>query len=310
MAATVRGYTLASGDQTANEDWYGATDDAVVVLDGATIRTDTGCEHGLQWYVRHLGSTLLAGAHDISVELRTVLARAIEHVRGLHAETCNLAHPGTPSAAVGLVRRVGTRLDWLVLGDITVMVETGEKLHVEVDDRVSETALAERAECDRHLIGTDAKMAAILAMKEVELASRNVPGGYWIASTMPEAAEHALIGGVPLDEVRRFGVCSDGAMRCLRMTSVNTHAAALAVMATNGPRALVELVRTAEHRDHAGARWPRNKALDDATAVVVDLDPPSSEPTPASPEAVEDLTARLSDTRLLGASPTAFGTTI
>src|SRR5690606_8428059 len=121
--------------------------------------------HGLRWFVRKLGSALLDRALTLEAPLQDVLADSIAHVRALHVDTCDLDHPGTPSAAVGIARRNQDRLEWLVLGDITVLVETNDRLIAEVDNRVSQTAIAERRECDRHLIGTDAKMAAILAMK-------------------------------------------------------------------------------------------------------------------------------------------------
>ena len=280
---TIHGYTLASGAPADNEDWFGATDDAVVVLDGATIRTETGCTHGLQWYVRRLGAALLDGAADTSRTLREVLADAIGQVRALHVDTCDLNHPGTPSAAVGIVRQTGDHVEWLVLADITVMVQTDDNLLVEVDNRVSETAPAERAACDQYLIGTEEKLEAIVAMKHLELAARNVDGGYWVASVVPEAAEHARTGSWPTADVRSIGVCSDGTMRCLRLTTVTNYAAAMAVLAASGPQWLVDYVRAAEDSDPQGARWPRNKARDDATAVYLDFRPQPPTPSKAGP---------------------------
>lgn len=263
-------YTLHGDQQTENEDWYAATDDVLIVLDGATIRTETGCIHGLPWYVRQLGAALLAGAHDASTPLRDVLSAAIRQVSRLHADTCDLTHPGTPSAAVGIVRRGNGQLEWLVLGDISILVSTTNRLIVVVDERVSQTALDERYECDRHLIGTSEKMAAILAMKNVELASRNVEGGYWIASVLPEAAAHAHTGSTALTDVRQVAVCSDGAMRALTLTELATYADVMQTLQAEGPRSLIKQVRQSERNDPLGARVPRNKATDDATAVFAD----------------------------------------
>ncbi|MEV0082935.1 hypothetical protein [Saccharopolyspora sp. NPDC050642] len=113
-------------------------------------------------------------------------------------------------------------------------------------------------------------MTAILAMKEVELASRNREGGYWIASSDPDAAAHSLTGSAPVDQVERVAVCSDGAMRALDLTPIDTTAGVLRVLREAGPGGLVEQVRAAEDGDPLGARVPRNKARDDATAVLVE----------------------------------------
>src|SRR5690606_189024 len=246
---TITAATVPSDPASGNEDWYAATEDVVVVLDGATIRTDTGCVHGLRWYVHQLGTALLAGAASLEADLRHVLRDAIVRVRGMHADRCDLEHPGTPSAAVGIVRRNGDDIEWLVLADITVMVEHDAGLHVEADERVSATAPEKRAACHQFPIGSPEKLEAIVAMKHDELAARNVAGGYWVASVVPEAADHALVGSWPAREVHRVAACSDGAMRCLEMTTVNTHSAVMAVLRTAGPEWLIDYVRAAEESD-------------------------------------------------------------
>lgn len=307
---TTRAYTLPSDPASGNEDWYLVSDGLVIVLDGATIRTDTGCIHGLRWYVHQLGLGIATAAADHDRELPSALESAISRVNGLHADTCDLTHPGTPSAAAGIVRYHGDRAEWAVLGDITVMVDTTSSgLTVTCDDRVSHTAPAERRECDRHLIGTPEKMRAILAMKQIELASRNRDGGYWIASTMPSAAEHAHTGSAPLAEIRRIAVCSDGAMRALDMTSINTAAAVMHVLTSAGPQTLIDQVRAAENRDPLGKRHPRNKATDDATALIVDF---TQEPPPATTSNGESRAtlAAMMNRPVFGASPTRDGRTL
>lgn len=256
--------TIPSSDRSSNEDWHAVTGDAWVVLDGATIRTHAGCHHGLPWYVRQLGASLLAGVQDETQPLRSVLASAIRQVSAAHEGTCDLTHPGTPSAAVGIIRRSTSHLEWLVLGDITALILTDRGLITDVDDRVSQTAQTERREADRHPIGSAGKQDALGRMKAVELASRNIPGGYWIASTDPEAAEHAHAGSVPLDRVRATAMCSDGAMRALDMTPLDTPEQVLTALQVSGPRALLDRVRAAEHADPDGIRVPRNKSSDDA----------------------------------------------
>ncbi|MEV6233604.1 hypothetical protein AB0L88_37650 [Saccharopolyspora shandongensis] len=265
----ITAHTQPSGDKP-NEDWFAASDGLVVVLDGATIRTDTGCIHGLPWYVRTLGAGLVANAADHARGLRDVLADSIRQVTAAHSGSCDLEHRGTPSAAVGLVRWTSEAVEWIVLGDITVIVETTDDAVVTCDDRVSRTGWEERRACDRFLIGTDEKMAAILAMKEIELASRNREGGYWIASSNPGAAAHSLTGSAPVGQVERVAVCSDGAMRALDLTPIDTTAGVLRVLREAGPDGLVGQVRAAEDGDPLGARVPRNKARDDATAVLVE----------------------------------------
>lgn len=252
-----------------NEDWVSTTSHVVAVLDGATARTETGCRHGVAWYATQLGAAVSKLAADPGVPLRVALAKAISDVARLHPG-CDLTHPGTPSAAAGIIRVTPATVEYLVLGDVTVAADVDGTVVAVADDRVSRTAQAERAEADRWPIGAPEKTAAMLAMKHVELAARNRPGGYWVAETDPQAAGHALVGEWPRDRVRRVAVVTDGAARAVAF-GLMTVGDMLHLLDVHGPAALVDQVRAAERSDPTGLRWPRNKASDDATVVYVKL---------------------------------------
>lgn len=264
-------YTAASspGDPaTPSEDWFSVTSDLIVVLDGATVRTDTGCRHGLPWYVHTLGAVLMQLA-QVDYHLRDLLACAISRVAVLHEDACDLSHPGTPSAAVGIVRTRRGIQERLVLGDITVVTETDTDLWAVSDSRVSRTAAELRAEADLHPLGSPEKSVAIQAMKPHELAARNKPGGYYIAAADPLAAQEALYSEVPLEDIRRFAVLSDGAARYVDLFGLSSWREALAFLEFSGPEKFIEMVRRSEQGDPLGIQYPRNKGGDDATAVFV-----------------------------------------
>ncbi len=234
MIATA--WTEPGSPDRANEDWYGIADrrqsGPVVVLDGGTARTDAGCLHGVSWYAQQLGEQLLQRLRDgQQLQLVEILAAGIRTVASLHSSTCDLTHPGTPSAAVGIVRPAGPELwEYAVLGDVTVVCDAPGGPVVIADRRISKSAAAERAEADQWPIGSPEKVRAMVAMKHAELAARN--RDYWIAAADPSAAEHALTGVV--DDVQRLAVLTDGAARATSFGLV-TWQQLLQVMATAGP---------------------------------------------------------------------------
>lgn len=247
-----------------NEDWHVVTPDLVVVCDGATVRTETGCTHGAAWYARRLGMEMMDWIElSPSVSLEEALHGAITDVSGRHVYTCDLKHPGTPSAGIAVVHISDDRLRYLVLGDVSIVIDTTSGPMVVSDQRVSATASAERAEADIWPIGSDQKAAALLKMKPAELAARNVDGGYWIAAADPSAAEHSITGEVPFDEVKRFAVLTDGAARYVDLFGMGQWSAILDI----APHRLIEMVRNVENHDPLGIRYPRNKRHDDATMV-------------------------------------------
>lgn len=269
MTMRVTFATAPGSSGKTNEDWVFASPRLAVVLDGATARTDTGCVHGVAWFAHQLGATIVANAAIRASNLSGCLAQAIDRVATLHPQ-CDLTHPGTPSAAVGIVRIVGLDLEYLVLGDVTIAVQTTTDLLVVTDDRVSATAQPARAEAERLPIGSPEKAEALLRMKHGELAARNRAGGYWVAANDAAAAEHAFTGSVPLAEVQSAGVLTDGATRAVTMFGLIDWDAALRLLRSAGPDELIQRVRDAESDDPAGIRWPRNKSSDDATALYLD----------------------------------------
>jgi hypothetical protein len=258
-----------------NEDWVGATPTAVVLLDGLTAPRDldSGCNHGVPWYVGRLGSALLARLADCTVGLKSCLASAIDEVAALHASMCDLASPGTPQSTVAVVRVRDTELEWLVLADSLIALDLGGELRVISDDRVEGAAQAQRDLALHSHVGTVEHDQDVSRLVHTQRSLRNQPGGYWVAAADPAAAGESLTGTVHLSEVRRIAVLSDGAARLVEF-GLATWKQVLATLAEDGPQAVIEEVRRVESTDPRGERWPRYKASDDATAVHVRFEHP------------------------------------
>jgi hypothetical protein len=253
-----------------NEDGVVTTTNMVAVLDGATVRTATGCIHGVPWYVENLAGSLVKHSELAPAE---ALVEAISETATAHRDTCDLHHPGTPSAALAIVQVYRDSIRYLVLGDVTLVIETTDGLRIVTDNRVSATASAERAVADALPSGSPEKAVALVHMKRAELAARNVPGGYWISAADPGVVSHALIGDIPLRTVQRAAVLTDGAARAVMPFKLYNWPDLLSAMTVSGPSQIIKQVRDAEAADPAGIQQPRNKIHDDATIAVITLLP-------------------------------------
>lgn len=256
--------SLPGADDAPNEDFAAFQDGTVVVLDGLTARTESGCVHGVPWFVRQLAAAVLRHAHSGPAD---ALRRAITETAARHGATCDLQHPGTPSAMVAIVQEAGDRLRYLVLGDATVLLDRPAGIDVVTDGRVQGTAAAERAAADALPLGSPEKRRALVRMKHAEIAARNVPGGYWVANTDPAAVDHALTGDVSRTDLRAVAVLTDGAARLAEDFAATNWRGLLDLLRDAGPAALLARVRELEDADADAERWPRNKKSDDATAV-------------------------------------------
>jgi len=262
--------TLASADGNGcNQDWAIATPTAVIVLDGVSSPDDmgTGCIHGVRWYVRQLGAALLREL-STTAGLRDCLATAIETVATTHAATCDLAHSGTPSATVAIVREHERTWEFLVLSDTTIVLDCHTDLQVISDDSVETVAVAEiRASRASHTGAEhDERLHQLIAAQR---RVRNTAEGYWLAGSQPEAAQHAIVGSVALADVRRAAVLTDGAARLVEPFHITDWNGLLDILSSDGPRQLLRQLRCVEDSDPEGRRWARYKLKDDATVAYL-----------------------------------------
>jgi hypothetical protein len=269
---------LASAPGSAerpNEDFVAASDDVVVLLDGAGTPPgiESGCSHGVAWYARQLGAQLLieAGATP-GRPLCEALAVSINRVREMHTGTCDLTHPGIPSATVTAVRHNGGDLEYLVLADSVLVLDVldGDPVVV-TDDRLAQTSRTLRTAMDALPTGSPEHAEALRSYTETLGSHRNTEGGFWVANTDPAAATHALTGSLPADTLRAVALLSDGASRLVDRFALADWADTLKLLREEGPAELIRRVRTAEEDDPHGERWPRGKAKDDASAAYCDL---------------------------------------
>ncbi|GAB2867376.1 protein phosphatase 2C domain-containing protein [Actinocorallia aurea] len=173
------------GRDWPNEDFVAATDGAVVVLDGCSLPpgTDLGCRHGTAWYARTLGLELLGrmldapeGPLDRGNALRACLAGAIEAVALRHTGTCDLRHPATPAATVLALRERPEGVEYLVLADSVMLLDSGDSVEVVSREYARTYAAADPAAASRAITGARPpgalRRAALLTDGATRLADR------------------------------------------------------------------------------------------------------------------------------------------
>jgi hypothetical protein len=277
------------GGAKPNEDFALATPEMVLVLDGVTSPPNlgTGCQHGTPWYVRRLAANLIGGATARpGLPLADVLGAAIDATRSDHRGQCDLGHPGTPSATVALLRRAEDQVDYLVLSDATVVVDRiGQPTRAISDLRVDAIEPDLQAEVKATPYGTPEREALTEKWVSVQRLYRNVEGGYPIAGAQPSAAWKAETGSVRLDSLVRIGTLSDGASCYTDLYKIGDWTQALDAM-DQDMTGFLRTVREHEDLDPDCSRWPRWKRHDDATAALLQPEPPARRrTTPVHPDA-------------------------
>ncbi|MFF8670729.1 protein phosphatase 2C domain-containing protein [Streptomyces sp. NPDC015242] len=229
---------------------------ALVVLDGVTPpKAGTGCLHSVPWYTARLGGALTELTVSLpDVPLVEALSSAIARTAAAHASTCDLSHPRTPQATVVVARWDPDTVEYLVLSDSALLLESPDGAVTPVlDDRL--------ALLPRSALATDAVVDATL---------RNKEGGFFTAAADPSVARLAVTGALPRREVRALAALTDGATRWVERFEEGDWTDCFLLVRKEGPQALVDRVRALERAD-AAAPGGRGKRHDDATVVYVEF---------------------------------------
>ncbi|MFI8290169.1 protein phosphatase 2C domain-containing protein [Streptomyces sp. NPDC085614] len=254
----------------ANEDFAAWNDQVAVVVDGAGMPAAlrAPCIHGVSWFAEALGTSLCAAAGGGS-SLEDALAGAIEHTARSHRHTCSVDDPLSPSATLAVLRLRDDTIEWLVLGDCTLVVDHSGAVEAISDTRLEAVAQNERAAMKNTPPGSAERRRLHARLVEAERAYRNRPGGYWVAASEPEAAGAALQGSYAVSDVTRAALLTDGVACLVSPFALVDWVGCLDALEEHGAESLIARVRDAELSDSSLIRWPRSKPHDDATVAFV-----------------------------------------
>jgi hypothetical protein len=254
-----------------NEDFVVATPEIAVVVDGAGIPYG-GCRHGVAWYAQQLGvRTVSALIDNPGIALTEGLAIGIATVASLHSGTCDLNNPGTPCAAIGILRVGDQQVDALALSDVSIVVDLETGPEVTCDLSIELISGTEPDAVAGQLFGSDGHRTALAGLVDRQTATRNQPDGWWVAAADPNAAQHAHVASYPRSAMRRASAFSDGATRPVDQMRCYEWSAYLDLLDKLGPAGIIEQVRAIEIADPDGERYPRTKRHDDATVAQFQL---------------------------------------
>lgn len=277
---------VAAVGKTNSDDLVDTAGSAAWLFDGASAHDDPAAceEHDAAWFVCQLSLALAAElSEQADRTLRDTLAAAIGRVSALHARLCPRVPTGHgPSATAVVARRRHQALEYLVLGDSALLVQTGDgEVYHHSDKRLSTIAAHLRDSIRQGLRdgrGYDdpGHHERMRALHVTEQATRNRDGGYWIAADDPHAALHSLTGQYSLANTaagaRRFALISDGLERAVTHLQCYTDWHELIdSLFDPGILATVTRIRRAERADPHASRHPRTKPSDDAAAITCAL---------------------------------------
>lgn len=260
---TVRTAERSGSPDKPSEDRIFTTDNAVIVLDGASQPEQTERNGG--WLAEQLGSTLAArlGAHPAE-DLAEALAWSIATV----ADTHGLMPGESPSTTVTIARWTDSTVNVLVLCDSpAIVVTTDGETHLLNDDRLARVTSGLRCQPGYSTDNPSNWRELVAGQRQ----KRNRPDGYWVAEADPTASRHAIQAAWRIGDVSAVLAMTDGVSIGVQRYKCPADWKTAARIAMENPADLIELIHAAEDTDLTGARWLRSKVHDDKALAVAKL---------------------------------------
>jgi hypothetical protein len=263
-----------------NDDAWGQTSGAAVVLDGATNLCDSLLpgESDAAWLSRFAARRLMAHAQD-GAGSREALARALGEAEksftGLRRRAPKHNHEN-PYASMMFVLGDDSGFDALWYGDCAALVRHADGRFEMVGDAFEKRA----AEARRVKMLAEAKgLAPAAGVNRPEFLSAlraardtvNTEKGGWLFGPNAKAAEYAKAKHVDAAPGTLVLLASDGFLALASDYGVHDAESLIHAAESKGLESLGRQLRAIENEDVEGRKYPRFKTSDDATAVLLRL---------------------------------------
>ena len=275
---------LTSASGRVNEDRAGAANDLAWVIDGATdVVKDplTGAATDADWIAGRLDAVFaaLSATPPANLSLLPDLAAArLASEFDCEAKRAPIGKTEHPSASAIVVRACDTGLDYVCVGDCTLLVEgLSGFVRVGVDESAAGDPQLAKALAALHAshggLRAEAARARIWPWIQAGRAAMNEPDGYGVFSITPTPRHFVRTGQIAMPADGHLLLASDGLMRLVDVFRLYSAPSLFAVARIEGLTPLMRLLRTVEREDVHGHQYPRAKSSDDATGLLLRWSP-------------------------------------
>lgn len=272
--------SLPGSADRENDDAMGSTASIAFVLDGVTSLTDTPLMPGRSdaaWVAHLARDLLLAAPAGKPASLVRGVAEGITQAFEAKRARPPAGRHELPWTTLSLVTVVPGRMDIAYVGDSRILVETGDDCVHNFGTTPSrgsfEARLAQKMVAAGKGIGIDAQRQTVAEELRRARELVNMPHGYWLLGADARVADNLLCSSLALDGPAIALLATDGFYALVEDYGVFDDRDLVATAQTIGLKALGEQLRRIENADPLGKAYPRMKKSDDATAVLVRIEP-------------------------------------
>ncbi|MEG0856684.1 MAG: hypothetical protein RSG52_09395 [Terrisporobacter sp.] len=282
MVLGVNNYKMLcnKGSGEYNEDIIGFTPFGAWVLDGATGLNNKNLvskESDAKWYVSWWNNFL---HQNISKEksLKNIIKEGLGKIKDEYERKINnvkLDKIDTPSSSGLFIKFHKDKIEYLLLGDCTLIYSDNERANFIKDESVS--VLDERVFEYMEKVSSLKKLTLEEKKNEVmpiiidNRIKKNTFKGYWILEFSKKAVDNGLHGYINIGKDMKIMLTSDGFSSAFDRYNIFEKEEIINIAKKQGIEYIYNKIREIENKDKKAVEFPRFKISDDSSCIYLDI---------------------------------------
>jgi hypothetical protein len=263
-----------------NEDSVYAKENYGWIFDGATGLSEvklTSDETDARWYVRAWDEYLEKSLEPSEESLKWITEKGVEKVKKLflnEAKRKDINKLDLPSASAGLYRIREDAFEFLLMGDICLVIEDIEgNIQVIKDTKLEALDNIAINELRGLMLNEGLSFKeARESIQELLIRNRllkNTKKGYWTLEFEKKAVDYCIYDKLPLELINRALFMTDGFYAINTSYKYFSMKDLIAFIDREGLGKLYKKIRNIEDEDRECIKYPRFKKGDDASAIYL-----------------------------------------
>lgn len=283
--SVIEGLSLPGSPDRPNEDAYGATSAIAFVLDGVTGLADTPLvdpKSDAAWVSHAARELLLRHGATFDGDMRALVGKVAQEITARFerersrppAERYEL-----PWTTISIIGVTPGHLHVGYLGDSRIVAETSDdEIHnfgAHPTRTVFEQKLSQRVSAASKEQGLNVATIRATVLPELRRARNtvNTPNGFWLLGADPASGPNTGVTSLALSGPATILLATDGFYALKEDYEIFDDRDLVATAQTIGLHQMAQQLRAIENDDPYGQRYPRMKKSDDATALLVRVEP-------------------------------------
>jgi hypothetical protein len=263
------------GTAQFNEDIIGTFQNVAWVIDGATPifnKNYISDKNDVVWIVSEINNWIPNFIRD-NRTLEEILLKTVNKVYeialGMNGKLAEVPAYELPTFTIIMTRMIHNQLEYYVLGDCGMLINTKGKIQYITDNRIEKFSINNQ-ESIRQIQSSNAldKDARILSRLQETRKLLNKKEGYWVGSLDAKGIVHGITGIIEIKQDARFLCFSDGYARLFELyhlTDVSYFSFEL-----DSIKDTIRQVRETEESDRECLKYPRAKKSDDLSVILIE----------------------------------------